>query len=287
MKGKYTIIPNVHIRFDDKLESDKLLLYLILMQNRTSKDICIFSIRELCNRLDTTTRNTNRTKYIIDTLKYFEEKDIFFFSDYYNCKNQINIEQYSNGNKLNIIYAELMDEITGDFTIIYDDEVDLILEICQQNNINKYNMVHLYLYILSFIKENKQDEDYKLAYPSINNISEALGLSEYTILKYIKVLKEQNILYYDSIGYKIVNGEYKMTNTYYCRIEDKDILNKFIEIKRKDKSVTSMSKKDKNTINLKRSLKQKINKLYKKQNKTQEEIDKLKDLEKEYEQLQK
>lgn len=287
MKGKYTIIPNIHIRFDDKLESDKLLLYLFLMQNRTSKDICIFSVRELCNRLGTTTRNTNRTKYIIDTLKYFEEKDIFFFSDYYNCKNQINIDQYSNDNKLNIIYAELMDEINGDFTIVYDDEVDLILEICQQNNINKYNMVHLYLYILSFIKENKQDEDYKLAYPSINNISEALGLSEYTILKYIKVLKEQNILYYDSIGYKIINGEYKMTNTYYCRMEDKDILDKFIDIKRKDKGIISMSKKDKNTTNLKRSLKQKINKLYKNQNKTQEEIDKLKELEKEYEQLQK
>lgn len=287
MRGKYTIIPNVHIRFDDKLESDKLLLYLIIMQNRTGKDTCIFSIRELCNRLGTTTRNTNRTKYIIDTLKYFEEKEIFFFSDYYNCKNQISIEQYSNDNKLNIIYAELMDEITGDFTIIYDDEVDSILELCQNNNINKYNMVHLYLYILSFIKENKQDEDYKLAYPSINNISEALGFSEYTIFKYIKILKEQNILYYDSIGYKIVNGEYKMTNTYYCRMEDKDILDKFIDIKRKDKGVTPMSKKDKNTINLKRSLKQKINKLYKKQNKTKEEIDKLKELEKEYEQLQK
>jgi hypothetical protein len=65
--------------------------------------------------------------------------------------------------------------IYGDFTIIYDDEVDLILELCKSNNINKYNMIHLYLYILSFIKENDKDEDYKLAYPSINNISEALG----------------------------------------------------------------------------------------------------------------
>jgi peptidoglycan hydrolase CwlO-like protein len=148
-------------------------------------------------------------------------------------------------------------------------------------------MIHLYLYILSFIKENDKDEDYKLAYPSINNISEALGLSEYTILKYIKVLKEQNILYYDSIGYKIVNGEYKMTNTYYCRMDDKDILDKFIETKRQDKGVTPMSKKDKNITNSKRSLKQKINKLYKKQDKSQEETDKLKELEKEYEQLQK
>jgi hypothetical protein len=49
-------------------------------------------------------------------------------------------------------------------------------------------------------------------------------------------------------------------------MEDKDILDKFIEIKRQDKGVTPMSKKDKNITNLKRSIKQKINKLYKKQN---------------------
>lgn len=151
---KFTIIPNVHIRFDDKLESDKLLLYLMLMQNRTTKDICIFSIRQLCNRLNTTTRNSNRTKYIIDTLKYFEDKEILCFSDSYNCKNEIKIEEYTNENKIDILYAELINEIDGDFTIIYDNEVDMILELCQQKNINKYNIIHLYLYILSFIKAN-------------------------------------------------------------------------------------------------------------------------------------
>ena len=284
---KFTIIPNVHIRFDDKLESDKLLLYLMLMQNRTTKDICIFSIRQLCNRLNTTTRNSNRTKYIIDTLKYFEDKEILCFSDSYNCKNEIKIEEYTNENKIDILYAELINEIDGDFTIIYDNEVDMILELCQQKNINKYNIIHLYLYILSFIKANEQDEDHKLAYPSINNISEALQLSEYTVLKYIKELKKEEILYYDSIGYKIVNGEYRMTNTYYCRMEDKDKLDGFIESKRKDKDIKPMTSKEKNKTNLKRSLKQKINKLNKKENKTEEEKLQLEEIEKEYETLKK
>ena len=287
MKDKFTIIPNIHIRFDEKFDSDKLLLYLMLMQNRTTKDICIFSIRQLCNRLNTTTRNSNRTKYIIDTLTYFEEKGIFCFSDSYNCKNEIKISEYTNENKIDLLYAELIDEISGDFTIIYDDEVDIILDLCQRKNMNKYNIIHLYLYILSFIKENEQDEDYKLAYPSINNIAEALQLSDYTVLKYIKELKKEGILYYDSIGYKIVNGEYKMTSTYYCRIEDKDKLDNYIELKRKDKGIKSMTSKDKNTTNLKRSLKQKINKLTIKENKSQEEILKLKELEKEYKDLKK
>ena len=287
MNKKFTIIPNVHIRFDDKLESDKLLLYLMLMQNRTTKDICIFSIRQLCNRLNTTTRNSNRTKYIIDTLKYFEDKEIFCFSDSYNGKNEIKIEEYTNENKIDVLYAELIDEIVGDFTVIYDDEVDMILELCQKNNINKYNLIHLYLYILSFIKVNEQDEDHKLAYPSINNISEALQLSEYTVLKYIKELKKEEILYNDSIGYKIVNGEYRMTNTYYCRTEDKDKLDTFMELKRKDKVIKPMTSKDKNITNLKRSLKQKINKLNKKGNKTEEDILQINKLEKEYEILKK
>jgi len=257
------------------------------MQNRSTKDICIFSIRQLCDRLNTTTRNSNRTRYIIDTLEYFEDKKIFYFSDCYNCKNEIKMSEYTNENKIDVLYAELIDEIVGDFTVIYDDEVDLILELCQKNNINKYNMIHLYLYILSFIKVNEQDEDHKLAYPSIGNISEGLQLSEYTVLKYIKELKKAEILHYDSIGYKIVNGKYRMTNTYYCRTEDKDKLDAFMELKRKDKNIKPMTSKEKNATNLKRSLKQKINKLTAKQNKSEEEKEKLKELEKEYETMKK
>lgn len=284
-KNKYTIIPNAYIRFDNKMDSDKLLLYTIIMQNRTTKDTCIFSIRELCNRLNTNTKNTNRVNYIIDTLEYFQKKEIFFFSDKYNCKNEINIKQFSEKNKLDFIYVEVVNEIIDNFTIIYDDEVDMILELCQEKNINKYNMIHLYLYILSFIKENKTDDDYKLAYPSINNIASELQLSEYTVLKYIKELNEAEILYYDGVGYKIINGEYKMTNTYYCRTQDKELLDKFIQFKRQEKNITPMTKNDKNTTNKKRSLKQKINKINKKQNKTQEDIELTRQLEEEYEKL--
>ena len=103
----------------------------------------------------------------------------------------------------------------------------------------------------------------------------------------IKELKKEEILYYDSIGYKIVNGEYRMTNTYYCRMEDKDKLDSFIELKRKDKNIKPMTSKEKNKTNLKRSLKQKINKLNKKENKTEEEKLQLEEIEKEYETLKK
>ena len=285
MEKKYTIIPNEYILGENKLESNKLFLLMILLQGKSSKDICFLSIKYLCKRLNTNTGNTNRTKYIIDTLKYFQDKQIFFFSDSCHCNNEINIEQETQKDKTDIFFAEVYTKIDEKFTIIYDEEIDNILELCKQQKIDKYNIIHLYLYILSFINNNEQDELYKLCYPSIETISNALQLSEYTILKYIKALKDSNILYYDSIGYKIVNGEYRMTNTYYSRMEHKDKLDYFINNKRQDKGIIPMNTNDKNTTNMKRSLKQKINKLIKKENKTEKEIIKLKSLQEQYEKL--
>lgn len=284
-ENKYTIIPNEFISGDNKLESDKLFLLAILLQGRNSKDICYFNVKYLCKRLNTTTSNTNRTKYIINTLKYFQDNQIFFFSDEPDCSDEVYIEKELNQDKTSIYFAEVYHEINGNFTIIRDQEIKDILNLCEEYKLDKYKTIHMYLYILSFISENKQDETYKLSYPSINKISEVVDISEFTVLKYINILKEQNILYYDCVGYKIVNGKYKMTNTYYCRTEDKELLDTFIQNKKHDKGVTAMTKKDKNKTNQKRSLKQKINKLCNRKNKTNEEMELLEQLTKEYEEL--
>lgn len=285
MKNTFTSISNDYIKGESKLDSKKLFLFLILMQNRTTKDTCMFNVRYLCDRLDTTTRNTNRTKYITDTLKYFQEQQILFFSNKYNCIDEINIEEFVTENKMDIVFAELYESLEDNFTMIYDNEIDFILDYCKKNKINKYLIIHLYLYILSCINNNKQDEDYKLAYPKIETIANELKISENTVLKYIDILKENKLIYYNNVGYKIVNGEYKMTNTYYCRVEDIELLNNRLDKIKQTKNITIMNKSDKLKTNNKRSLKQKINKLTNKLNKTNEEIEKLKILQEEYEQL--
>jgi DNA-binding transcriptional regulator YhcF (GntR family) len=282
---KFTIISNDYIKGDSKLDSKKLFLFLILMQNRTTKDTCMFNVRYLCDRLDATTRNTNRTKYIIDTLKYFQEKQILFFSDKYNCIDEINIEKFITENKMDIVFAELYEPFEDNFTMIYDNEIDFILDYCKNNKINKYLIINLYLYILSYINNNEKDEDYKLCYPSIETLANELQISENTVLKYIDILKENKLLYYNNVGYKIVNGEYKMTNTYYCRYDDKEVLENKLDNIRQTKSINIMNKSDKMKTNNKRSLKQKINKLINKLNKTEEEVEKLKLLQEEYKQL--
>jgi DNA-binding transcriptional MocR family regulator len=186
---------------------------------------------------------------------------------------------------MDIVFAELYDSLEDNFTMIYDNEIDFILDYCKSNKINKYLIIHLYLYILSCINNNKQDEDYKLAYPKIETMANELEISENTVLKYIDILKANKLIYYNNVGYKIVNGEYRMTNTYYCRNEDIELLNNRLDKIKQTKNITIMNKSDKVKTNNKRSVKQKINKLINKLNKTEEEIERLKLLQEEYEQL--
>ena len=286
MENTFTIISNDHIKGDNQLKSDKLFLLVLLLQNKTSKDTCMFNIRYLCDRLDTTTRNTNRTKYIIDTLKYFQEQQILFFSNKYNCIDEIySIEEFAKSNKMDIIFAELFDKIDMNFTTIDDKEIDFILEYSKENNIDKYLIIHLYLYILSWINNNKQDEDYKLSYPSIEKIANELDISETTVLKYIDILKDNKLLHYNNVGYKIVQGKYKMTNTYYCRYEDREILENRLNSIKKNKDIKILDSNDKIKTNNKRSLKQKINKLNNKIDKTEEDEHLLLELKNKYEKI--
>lgn len=288
MDDKFTKIPNEYINGESKLESDRLFLLSIILQGRTPNDICFLSVRYLCQRLNTTTGNTNRTKYIIDTLKYFQKNEILFFSNENNCKSSIDIDETIKQNKMDVYFAELDHDMDNNFTILYHDELNTILDYCDKNRIDKYIMVHLYLYIIRLIENNEQSENYKLSFPKIETIAEVIDISENTVLKYIKHLKnDMKLLYYDSVGYKIVNGKYKATNMYYCRIEDKELLDYKIKHEQKDKGIVPLDKQSKNKINNKRSLKQKINILGKKNNKTEEEINKLKELEDEYKQLTK
>lgn len=286
MDEKFIMIPNDFINGDKKLESNKLLLLTILLQGRSGSDTCLFSVRYLCQRLNTTTGNTNRTKYIIDTLKYFQEKEILFFSDSIDCYNEINIEEITKQNKTDIFFAELVNDMENNFTILHYKELKIISDYCNDNKIDRYLITHLYLYIMRLIENNEQSEIYKLAYPSIEGISTFLDISENTVLKYIKALKGgMGLLYYDNVGYKIVNGKYKATKTYYCRMIDKEILDNRIAIENKDKSVIPLNKQEKSKINNKRSLKQKINILVKKTDKTEQEIEILKSLEEQYRKL--
>ena len=88
MNKHITKIPTKYIKGEKQLESDKLLILGILSQGRNVNNTTIFSVRYLCQRIDSSTGNTNRTKFLIDTLEYFEFNKILSFSDECTCTRE-------------------------------------------------------------------------------------------------------------------------------------------------------------------------------------------------------
>lgn len=287
MERKYTMIPKKYIKDSIDIDSNELFLLIILLQNITNKDTTMFTIRYLCNRLEVTTRNTNRTNYIINTLKHFQDKEILFFSNTYNCIEEIeDIKKYCTENKIDVIFAELYYKVTEEsFIMVYDSEFDCIIDYCKEHKLNKYYITHVFLYILACIKYDEQSEDHKICYPSIKTIANEIDLSETTIIKYLKALQSMKLIYYNQTGYKIENGQYKTTKTYYSRYEDKHCVEDIIDNEKNKHSIKPLDKTSKSKTNTKRSLKQKINRLSNKINKSEEEVKKLEQLKIEYEKL--
>lgn len=282
----FTRIPNKYIKYiKDKdyevLSSNDLLIFILLMQNINSKGVTIFNIKWLCDKLGTTIKNRKRIKSLEKTLNALD----FKYYDSNSLKIKTNPIKIIENDKNTLIFAKSNIEIDDNFTKIEDWEVDEILEYCNNNTIDKALIVHLYTYIVSCINNNESDEEYGLAYPKIETIEQELEISRNTILKYMNILDELKIITSNYVGYKITNGKIKMTNTYYCRYRDKELLDKYINKLKKDKGNNSIDNEKKNKINLKRSLKQKINKLNQKENKTEEENNKLEKLLIEYESL--
>lgn len=282
----FTRIPNRYIKYlkdinYEILSSNDLLILILLMQNINSKGISIFNLKWLCDKLGTTIKNRKRIKSLENTLN---ELDFEYYCDN-SLEIKLNPSEIMKNDKNSLIFAKSNIDIDDNFTKLEDWEVYRILEYCNKNTIDKALIVHLYTYIVSCINNNESDEEYGLAYPKIETMELELEISKNTILKYIDVLDELKIITSNYVGYRITNGKIKMTNTYYCRYRDKELLDNYINKLKKNKDNNSIDNEKKNKINLKRSLKQKINKLNEKENKTKEENNKLQKLLAEYETL--
>lgn len=217
-------MPTKYIKGDEQLESDKLLILNILMQGRTTNNTTAFSIRYLCQRLDSSTGNTNRTKFLIDTLEYFENNKILFFSDYYDCENKINIRNFTTRNKIDVLFGEFYDKLNEEPCICYNDmEIKNILQFCKNNKLNKYLVFHMYLYLLKSLGESLEDSRNYVSI-SVNEIKLQLNINKETFLKYMDIFEELNIFYHKSTGIRIKSG-YKNIIVYYCRPKNKLLLN--------------------------------------------------------------
>lgn len=282
MDGNFTRIPNTIIKDNTELTSKELLIATILLTTLNSKNICVFNMQSIYDILQIKEKNTRAKKEIKNILKLLNEIDLFVYYDNIFLTNEIDIEAID---KNKIIYGFLNDYIEG-FTILKDEEIHNIIKYSKENKIDESLLLNTLIYILSFISENEKDENYKLSFPSIINVATNINITEKSVLKYINILRDLNILVFDYVGIKEDrNGSIKNTNMFYARIEDEDKLLNKLRIERNKKGFIIQSKLNRDKSNLKRKLKQEINYLNNKSNLIDLEIEKLNKLKEEYNNL--
>lgn len=285
-------IDNKYIRDNDYILDKKELVLLILINtNLTVKNDCIFTIGYLMDMLDYSNNNKKIFSEIKEILNLLSNDEIIQLYTDRRTKSILFDEGILNLSKNEFIYCDAtkLNNLNDNFTLLYDDELYELLKLADTYNIDKFQLIQLFVLILSYINNNddmSNEHDHLLAYPSYQLIEDRIGLSPHTIEKYINILKDDELLYFDYAGYTVsANGDIRNTKMYYCRYRDKEkVINRIKE--EREKGIITYNKLSRNKGNLKRSLKQIINKLTsKKEELTKEDILKLDLLNKEYKKL--
>ena len=285
-------IDNKYIRDNDYILDKKELVLLILINtNLTVKNDCIFTIGYLMDMLDYSNNNKKIFSEIKEILNLLSNDEIIQLYTDRRTKSILFDEGILNLSKNEFIYCDAtkLNNLNDNFTLLYDDELYELLKLADIYNIDKFQLIQLFVLILSYINNNddmSNEHDYLLAYPSYQLIDDRIGLSPHTIEKYINILKDNELLYFDYAGYTVsANGDIRNTKMYYCRYRDKEkVINRIKE--ERENGIITYNKLSRNKGNLKRSLKQIINKLTsKKEELTKEDILKLDLLNKEYKKL--
>lgn len=292
LQGNYTLIPNELIKGDQELDSKELSILILLYMTRNSKDICVFSLEWLYKSLHIKPNNSTGKKQIREILKSLYEYEIlFYYKDIY-LQQEYDINNIvTNYDKNELIFAQLIDEVGDNFTMILDKEINSLIEYSNENKIDTYSLLKTYTYISSTFNNNIKDEDYCLGYPSYINMAERVEVTEKTIEKYVKIFGELNIFAFDYAGYKETSkGQIKNGVMYYTRVGNEDLLLQKLTKERTTKGYIKISKISKDKSNLKRQITQKIKYIKSKQEKGQAniiDIENLKLLTEQYEQLNK
>ena len=285
-------IDNKYIRDNDYILDKKELVLLILINtNLTVKNDCIFTIGYLMDMLDYSNNNKKIFSEIKEILNLLSNDEIIQLYTDRRTKSILFDEGILNLTKNEFIYCDAtrLNNLNDNFTLLYDDELYELLKLADTYNIDKFQLIQLFVLILSYINNNddmSNEHDHLLAYPSYQLIEDRIGLSPHTIEKYINILKDDELLYFDYAGYTVsANGDIRNTKMYYCRYRDKEkVINRIKE--ERENGIITYNKLSRNKGNLKRSLKQIINKLTsKKEELTKEDILKLDLLNKEYKRL--
>ncbi|NRU52531.1 hypothetical protein [Clostridium beijerinckii] len=287
----FVMIDDKYIKDGDYiLTSEQLTILTLASMNLSCKGTCTISITWIMDMLNYS-RNNNRKvndiKLILQQL--IDDNVIELYKNVLNDYKENKINNIESIDRNDFLYCYIPDVV--DYTIIYDLEILELLKIANTYKLDTYSLINFVLYIYSFINNSETDEDYKLCYPSFNNISDTIGIGESTIVKYTDILQANEILYCDYAGYKeTTKGQIKNSKMFYSRYMDIELLTNRVNRYREQNGFIKLNKLSKNKSNIKRSLKQMINTLENKINEntiTNLEQERLKLLQEEYNKLEK
>lgn len=288
----FTLIPNVFIKDIEAseciLNSKQLCIALAIYMNRTTKDVCGFTINTIVETLGLS-YNSRMKKIIIDTLQLLEEENQMYFRNKIYCDDKYHIEDLSKIKVNDSIYGELINHIEDNFCMFCDSDIQKLVEYSNINEIDIYSIIKQYLYICSCINKNDKDEDHLCAFPKIDSISAVCNIkSRNTIIKYNEIFKELKIFSFDYAGYKIDrNGNETIRNgrMFYTPYGNETILLQRLQKEREKYGYYKISDKYKELKNLQISISKKITNINKLKNKTIIDLEKLKLLEEEKERI--
>jgi len=209
---KFIMIDNEFMAGTDMYSNREQFVYVLLkaLENNVN-GATVIHIESIASVLGLSSHSKNRTA-IQNILLSLEEKNLLLLYTDLTMTKQIDVKDM----KLTGVYYAKLVEVKGGqgFTKIYYTDMDKFI-----NMDEKYKdlMFVIYFNIIQRIFEGESNLDY--SYPNIDTIEAQTGINRKTVMKYIRVLKEHEILYYE----KVRKGEHKDKN-YYTRWKDRGCL---------------------------------------------------------------
>lgn len=198
-----------------QLGTESFYLLVNLLQYRTYNNFVCFNKQFISNLFGNTRFKNSTTAY--KALKKLVDNDILIINQEINY-NKPKVED--------LIIAEINLPITfnNNYFILANNQLNKILE--YNGKENKHKLLSLFCAIRHRIYDNQAA---KISLKTLNN---ELGISEKTILKYINILQDLNLIVYDNPGTrKLSNNTFRESPNFYTLALDgaEDILRVNIE----------------------------------------------------------
>lgn len=229
-----------------------LLIYSILLRGLNNRGVILLSMNHLCSQLNIDTRNNRKKLSLIsDAIEYMNGNLFDIYSDGH-CMNLVSTKL----NNKDFYYIRLKrDRLNGNFFMLYDYDVDAIINTGSDRFINNVELMSIFAYISMSLTKDKSSCKYMTTQRKISTISSKCNIPIRSCVRYIKILIDENIILCGNSGKADVSESYKNDINLYGVPDHKDSFDKALKDLKKSEYVDA----NKEAQNNQRRVKQSIN----------------------------